>query len=383
MPPSPLAPRILLAEDDDLVRTVAEETLTDAGYAVVSVANGADALAALPRVRPHLIVSDVRMPCCDGLELLRRVRRDLTFDQTPFIILSAKADTADQRRGMSLGADDYLTKPYQPEDLLKTVEIRLARRSAIKERLFLQQDLFVRVLPHELRTPLTEVIECADLLMQAGLTGETMSAGELVGHGQDLMRSAQRMLRLTEDLSLWAWLESQAEVSRGDQALPRLAQWLTPALIGALCREAEKEFGREGEIRVRLAAAAVSVVPEGLNRVVRHLVDNALEFSSPRSRIEVIGRTNRHLYDLTVCDHGRGMTTDQIRRIEALGKFEREHFVQQGLELAIAARFAALSGGSLELNAQPTGPGLQVRLSLPLAAVETPPSPRSSHEFKF
>jgi CheY-like chemotaxis protein len=126
-PPCPSA-RVLFAEDDDLVRDIAAETLRYAGYEVIAVADGDEALALLPHFRPDLILSDVRMPRLDGLQLLQAIRRDPELGTIPFILISAKAEVADQRLGMSLGADDYVTKPYDPRDLLQAIEARLRRR---------------------------------------------------------------------------------------------------------------------------------------------------------------------------------------------------------------------------------------------------------------
>jgi CheY-like chemotaxis protein len=86
---------ILLVEDDQLVREVTAETLRDAGYEVVAMPDGEAAFEVLPTVRPDLILSDVRMPRCTGFELLQRIRLDPAYNPTPFIIMSAKADTSE------------------------------------------------------------------------------------------------------------------------------------------------------------------------------------------------------------------------------------------------------------------------------------------------
>src|ERR1035438_7501386 len=103
--------RVMLVEDEPDVRTVAEGILCSFGYAVTAVANGAEALEAMEVAQPDLILSDIRMPIIDGFQLLQKIRADPVWHQTPFIILSAKAESADLRMGMSLGADDYVTKP--------------------------------------------------------------------------------------------------------------------------------------------------------------------------------------------------------------------------------------------------------------------------------
>ncbi len=134
MKPTHAPSTILLVEDDPLNQQVIKETLQTEGYQVVAVQDGQAALEALPPVRPDLILSDVRMPRCDGFELLRRVRCDPDYRALPFIILSAKVETSDQSMGISLGADDYVTKPYLAADLLKLIDLRLTRAALANDR---------------------------------------------------------------------------------------------------------------------------------------------------------------------------------------------------------------------------------------------------------
>lgn len=369
MNPKIRSQRILLVEDDDLIRVVAEETLRDAGYAVVSVPDGAEAWLALPNVLPNLIISDVRMPRCDGFELLQRVRSHPEFNQLPFIMLSAKTDIIDRRMGMSLGADDYVTKPYLPADLLKTIATRLERAAAIDQILYHQQRFLTSTLPHELRTPLTGIIGYADLIVQTTEAGQTLTPADLIDFGKKIKRSGYRMLRVAEDFSLWAWLEGQQEAMRAGQADGRTLQTIDRELIESVAAECAGEHGREGDLHFEIAAAQVEVAAEGLPRVLRHLIDNACKFSLPEAEIDVTARTNGHQLELTVADRGRGMTEAHIKHVGLMRQFGRERFEQQGIGmgLMIARGFARLSGGSLELEARQPGPGLTVRLLLPLA----------------
>ena len=95
------------------MRTIAEGILSSFGFAVTAVSDGSEALAALDAARPDVILSDIRMPVIDGFQLLQRIRSDPISSNIPFIIVSAKAERADVRMGMSLGADDYVIKPYR------------------------------------------------------------------------------------------------------------------------------------------------------------------------------------------------------------------------------------------------------------------------------
>lgn len=165
---------VLLVEDDESIREVTELSLELAGYEVLSCPDGLAALDEMRRCVPDLVLSDVVMPKMDGFELLRTVRRSPFWHTLPFVVMSAKADSGDVRLGMSLGADDYLTKPFKTEDLLRTLELRLERAEFIDEITRGKERFLSRVLPHELRTPLTGIIGFADLLVQLAEDGEAL-----------------------------------------------------------------------------------------------------------------------------------------------------------------------------------------------------------------
>jgi diguanylate cyclase (GGDEF)-like protein len=122
--------RIVVAEDEDAIRENLARLLKIEGFDVAAAANGKEALALVREHLPALIVSDVMMPVLDGHGLLQAVRDDPLTASIPFIFLTARADRRDLRAGMNLGADDYLVKPFQRDELLAAVRARLARRAA-------------------------------------------------------------------------------------------------------------------------------------------------------------------------------------------------------------------------------------------------------------
>ena len=124
---------ILVVEDDAQILEILCILLREQGYHVVQAREGQTALSLVQNTRPDLIVSDVKMPGMDGFTLCEHVRADPAFAHVPFIFLTARDDKADRRRGMVLGADDYLTKPFEPEDLLLAIDARLARVAKTKE----------------------------------------------------------------------------------------------------------------------------------------------------------------------------------------------------------------------------------------------------------
>lgn len=121
---------ILIIEDQADMRENIATILQMEGYEVLEASDGREGIYQAREEKPDLILCDVMMPRMDGHGVLQELRADKTISGTPFIFLTARGEKQDQRTGMNLGADDYLTKPVSAEDLLKAVEARLAREQA-------------------------------------------------------------------------------------------------------------------------------------------------------------------------------------------------------------------------------------------------------------
>lgn len=121
---------LLLIEDDPHQREIAAFALSSAGHRVRAAADGREGLAMVAQRPPDLIVCDVNMPGLDGFEVLEILRRDPKTAAIPVVMLTAAADRGQVRRGMSSGADDYLTKPYDPAELVAAVHAVCARHDA-------------------------------------------------------------------------------------------------------------------------------------------------------------------------------------------------------------------------------------------------------------
>ena len=112
-------PRILIVDDEERIRSLVASYLKADGFEVVEANNGRDAVAEVERRKPDLVIMDVRMPGMDGFEALSEIRR--TSD-VYVIMLTARAEETDRIVGLSVGADDYVTKPFSPRELVARVE---------------------------------------------------------------------------------------------------------------------------------------------------------------------------------------------------------------------------------------------------------------------
>ncbi|WP_439152299.1 response regulator [Winogradskyella sp.] len=126
---------ILLIEDDIVLRENTAEILELSGYKVLTASNGKSGIMTTKKHLPDIIVCDIMMPEIDGYETLKILSKDKKTKHIPFIFLSAKTEHNDVRKGMNLGADDYITKPFSEDELISAIESRLAKAEILKESL--------------------------------------------------------------------------------------------------------------------------------------------------------------------------------------------------------------------------------------------------------
>ncbi|MEK7253849.1 MAG: response regulator, partial [Bacteroidota bacterium] len=124
--------KILVIEDMPDVRENIQELLEISGYQVVAAPDGAEGVDAAIEERPDLILCDVMMPRLDGFTVLNILSKRPETSDVPFVFLTAKTEREDFRKGMNLGADDYITKPFSKDELLDVIESRLAKSDRLR-----------------------------------------------------------------------------------------------------------------------------------------------------------------------------------------------------------------------------------------------------------
>lgn len=363
-------PTILVIEDDATILEQVVEILMLDHYNILSADNGQDGVALAKRHLPDLVICDVMMPLLDGYGTLEALREDPTTAAIPFIFLTARAEMNELRKGMHHGADDYIAKPFSPDDLLKAVETRLEKYATLHERYEKQlEDLrgsIVTTLPHELRTPLSAILGYATFLAD---DVEGFSPDEMRDMLLSIKRSAMRLNRLVENYLVYA----QVELAGMDQAkLDALRSYhrMNPASATDAQHVAQRiadNYERRADLRVDVATVFIYITMEDYHKLLEELIDNAFKFSLPGSRVDVTGvaeaaeAENETTYDaaektfvLTIRDAGRGMTTEQLKQLGAMRQFDRQMYEQQGsgLGLMIARRLVDLHGGAWDITSR-------------------------------
>ncbi|WP_320675545.1 response regulator transcription factor [Prochlorococcus sp. MIT 1300] len=130
-PSSTVSPRLLLVDDEPGLRTAVQAYLEDEGFEVNTAVDGEDGWQKAQELLPDLIISDVMMPRCDGYALLKKLRDDERLGGTPVIFLTAKGMTIDRTQGYQAGVDDYIPKPFDPEELIARVRNVVRRQNRL------------------------------------------------------------------------------------------------------------------------------------------------------------------------------------------------------------------------------------------------------------
>jgi two-component system sensor histidine kinase/response regulator len=360
---------VLVVDDDPTILDSVTDLLRISGYNILSATNGVEGLRMMQTNTPDLIIADIMMPEMDGYRFYEAVRENPAWTPIPFIFLTARGERKDIRRGYMLGADQYLTKPFEAEDLLVAVEKRLERVRAIqavtKNEVEQVKQQLLTIFSHELRTPLSYIYGYVHLLEEGhkGLDDDVI--GEILG---DMRAGAERLVRLTEDLMQIVYIDSGAMVLRMEREGKEAN--ISPLILQAI-RELDEKAERRNVIVSAQIPDQISIwcVPEFVQDVVRRLVDNAIKFSRrEEGHVFVRAEIVKGWAVIAVQDDGIGIDPANLKLIfERFQQLDREKLEQQGvgLGLALADRLVGLHGGRIDVESEP-GMGSTFAVYLPV-----------------
>lgn len=271
--------RVLVVDDEPSTLKLLEYVLTKAGFEVHLATNGAEGLEAVERVLPHVVVADVVMPEVDGLEMCRRIRQMPGFELVPFVFLSARSQIQDRVEGLETGADDYIAKPFDREELLARIEAALRRaeawhRAAGTDALthLFTRGAFERRLEEELYrerrygVSATVALVAIDLDELARIRAEAGSSGAdaLLRHVGEFLRDNVRSLDVPSRFSASGFMVLMPHTSR-DRALVAIRR-LNEALNRSQARAGDEAIPVRASFGVVVVDADVSDFSGVLNR---------------------------------------------------------------------------------------------------------------------
>ncbi len=350
-------PIILLVEDDAALLEGMSDTLEMVGYRTIKARDGREGLEVLEQVRPDLIVSDIMMPEMDGYAFHEAVASIPETATIPFIFLTAKSDQADVHRGLRVGVDAYLTKPFDLEELLLHVQNKLSRFATIRNQALahldqLQHDI-VNMFSHELRTPLTYIQGYTDLL--AGMPQTGTSPDEMQTFLEGIQSGSRRLNKLVDSLLALVQLDTRTYEQEFERFAIVELDWAGTVRLAAAAHQPQAlEKGVVMQVRVDEPLPAVRMVPERILRACDEIIANAVGFShrtGARVEIHAYGQDDRACIE--VADQGAGIAPGDLPHVfERFRQFNRNRQEQAGIGvgLAIARGLVRVHGGDIEVD---------------------------------
>ena len=348
--------KILVIEDEEAIRENILDLLEAENFEGIGAINGQVGIKLANEQIPDLILCDMMMPEVDGHGVLKALRSEPLTATIPFIFLTAKADKSDVRTGMELGADDYITKPCTPQELLKAIAIRLEKQKTISRQSQKTLDeLRTNIsmsLPHELRTPLNAIMGFSELILSEYQVLKESDILEMIGQ---IQTSGHRLYRLIQNFLLYAELEIAATNPELLKEMRNSEFSCVKSLLTQKARQQAKHANRTDDLQLNLHDSSVAIDSVRLAKIVEELLDNAFKFSLEGTPVVLSTLVENQTFILSVKDQGRGMTADQIAQLEAYRQFDRKIYQQAGLGLglAIVQRLAELHGGKFKIESLP------------------------------
>jgi two-component system, sensor histidine kinase and response regulator len=359
--------KILVIEDERHVSANLLKILEFEQFEAIGAEDGEKGLVLAQEYLPDLIICDIMMPGLDGYGVRNALFKTPETANIPFIFLTAKADKADIRLGMTLGADDYLTKPFSRDELLEAVFVRLDKQAALKRQMQDKMDQFrfqiTTSLPTELLMPLTQIQCFLEILLDKDIFATRVNTSMV----QEAYAASQHLERQLQNFLLYALLETTAQNSEKTEALRGCGTISTKDILTEAALAAALHYGREEDLRLELDEIMVSVLEANLAKMAEEMIDNAFKFSSLGTAVSVKSSVQQNQFVLEIFDQGAGLTQVQIDQLGAYVRFAPKLHGRggSGLGLSITKCLAELHDGKLVIESMPAM-WTKTRVTLPL-----------------
>ncbi|MCK9279366.1 MAG: response regulator [Melioribacteraceae bacterium] len=342
---------VLVVEDELDIQSNIKTLLEEEGYYVLTSNDGEAGYKIASEFLPDIIISDINMPNLNGYELLQLLQEGKDTALIPFLFLTAKVDMEDLRFGMNLGADDYIIKPYKAQDLLKAINLRLAKKEINGENVKeLKEQLITRV-PHELRTPLVGILGFSEIIKE---DIESLPLDEIKSMVDVIHRSGKRLLKRIEKM-----LQFSELVYLDKNEIENNKNICTPFEIESASFSNEiinyfYEYKRNEDMYIQLDDARLLINDRYFKTILYELLENSILFSEKGTSILVRGWIEDQYYKIKIHDHGSGMDKKSINNIDLLNQFSKNIYDHDGMGvgLSLAKKSLKYFNGYLKIESK-------------------------------
>ena len=375
---------ILLVDNNATNLSILVQSLSEAGYKVRVAQDGESAIAQIPYAKPDLILLDVMMPGIDGFETCRRLKAVPETQAIPVIFMTALSDVFDKVKGFQVGAVDYITKPFEIEEVLVRVDTHLAIQK-LQNQLQIQTEqlqaeicdrqkaqeavqIFLNAVSHDLRNPVTGgLMVLKSLQKEADKNEGSVAVSRSIL--QRMIQSHDRQLALINSL-----LETHANEMSGIRLERQAVDLFT--LVSQLAIEWQPMLEQDESILQNQLSSTLPLVNADSNqlwRVYENLIANALKHNPPRvtltltAQIEQVPQSTSSMMRCVVQDNGVGIPPEQSSSIFELYQRgeQARRTVGLGLGLYLCRQIILAHGGQIGLISHP-GTGSTFWFTLPL-----------------
>ena len=345
--------KILIVEDTLTIREEIHDILVMEGYTVFEAENGSIGFEIALKKYPDLIISDILMPKLNGFEMYKKLQNNKTTKLIPLIFLSAKAEKSDIRAGMNLGAEDYLTKPIDVEDLLNTVKINIDKKlllaqetidktttiSAILQQQKKELDNYAQLISHELKTPLRNISDILIWIREE--LAHPISSENSINSIELLEKKVERMELLLTKLEQYKNIRSSSfkknKINLNTIAKKVIAKLQVPSHIKV-------------EIKNKLPTLFADEIM--LEKVFEILIQNALDHIDKKKGLILLAcETTEEDYLFSIKDNGIGIKTKYHEKI-----FEMFQTIDSnnstGIGLSIVKKIISYYNGEVKVESK-------------------------------
>lgn len=358
---------ILIIEDNADIRNDLKTILEMEGYDVSEASNGTSGFAAATSdVRPDLVICDIMMPGMDGYEVLGELRKIPEMAEIPFIFLTALGDRASHRKGMQEGADDYISKPFTSDEILKAIHSRLDRKDQYFRNLqgkidSLKNSILYKI-PRELLVPINGIIGIADILIEdieKIETNRVQDLGLLIRNHARGLRDRIHAFLLFHSMENWSRNADLKEVIQvANTEFGRDA-------VREIAYRVANQYSRESDLVMNLTEMSIPVAKEHLERIIKELLDNAFRHTPAGRKVYVsLSRSEGNGMELSISDEGSGLSSVELDQLNEMIHSETPQdnpYSLSGLGLRLIFGLWNIYGGTVQLEQSESG-GLKVRL---------------------
>lgn len=342
--------------DDNVLDIRIVEKLLGREYELKTASTGELALEIATDFQPDIILLDSMLPGMDGGEVCQQIRANSRLRHTKIIMVSGKTMVSERIEAYEAGADDYITKPFDEDELLAKIRVYL-RLKSVEEVEQLKTNVLT-LLGHEARTPLTSLIASSEMLMSE----ENIDTKEQKMFLVMVYNSAKRLHSLFEKTMLLGLLKS------GKQQFNMSPTELCEVVREVICEVAAKAVERNVKIEEQFdAGPTVCLDKKEIKRVVTAILDNAVRFSPSDGSVTVGVSSNNKDVCLSVNDQGEGIDSDYLPYVfdELSDPDVSHHSEGHGLSLAIARQVVLRHNGTISAEST-KGSGTTFTVRLPV-----------------